>query len=224
MRAYHNDWRSQAVTGLKSIRDAANALTGFQVGIMVTLVLLLVMGAAYSYLQSRPRTVKVLDRAGAAAAGGNSAGKASKTRLAVHVAGAVNRPGLYMVAEGSRVADALDSAGGPAPDALLDNLNLAARLKDGEKVMVPRVNQGASDPQAVPGETSTTSAASINTVNINVAGVDDLDRLPGVGPALSRRIVEYRQKNGQFSSVEELDNVEGIGPSKMESLRDLVNI
>ena len=144
--------------------------------------------------------------------------KTSADALTVHVAGAVNSPGLYKLPEGSRVADALSKAGGASPDALLDNLNLAARLKDGEKVLVPRRSE-------VTGDTGEVAGAGFTTlVNLNIANAEELDKLPGVGPSLAQRIIEYRKKNGSFSSVEELDNVEGIGPSKMEALKDLVTI
>jgi competence protein ComEA len=110
------------------------------------------------------------------------------------------------------------------PDALLDYLNLAAKIKDGDKIQVPRQNQVAPSFDAA----SDGAAASTNSpgalININIAGIDELEQLPGVGPALARRIVEYRQKNNGFSSVEELDNVEGIGPAKLESIKDLVTI
>ncbi len=224
MQASDNEWRSRAAAGLKSIREAASSLTRFQVGIIAVLVLLLLIGAVFSYVRSRPKVVRVLDEKGTPVGEGASAGKERKVELAVHVAGAVNSPGLYRVEEGSRVADALTKAGGPAPDAMLDNLNLAAKLKDGEKVLVPRRSEVAPALPADPSDASPTAAASTTLININIASVDELDKLPGVGPALARRIVEYRQKNGQFSSVDELDNVEGIGPSKLESLKDLVTI
>jgi len=187
-------------------------------------ILLLLLGVAYSHFRSKPRVVRIIGRESTASSAVDSRVQAGRAQLSIHVAGAVNKPGLYEVGEGSRVADAVSRAGGPAPDALLDNLNLAARLKDGEKVMVPRGTQQAAGQQDVSAEAATGSGSSGSAVNINIASVDELDRLPGVGPALSQRIVEYRQKNGAFSSVEELDNVEGIGPSKMESLKDLVTI
>ncbi|HEY5532557.1 MAG TPA: ComEA family DNA-binding protein [Candidatus Anoxymicrobiaceae bacterium] len=152
----------------------------------------------------------------------SSSSEPTARTLTVHVAGAVNSPGLYRLNEGSRVADALGRAGGPAQGAVLDDINLAARLTDGEKVMVPR--------QAVPADgnaaeaTAATGSTSSSRVNINTASEAQLDVLPGVGPALAARIVQYRDKNGPFSSVDELDNVSGIGPSKLDSLKDLVAI
>lgn len=224
MQAKDGDWRNRTIAVLKSVTEAASSLTRFQVGVIMALMLLLIAGAALSYVRSRPRVVRVLEEKGAALSAGDSDGKAKKVELAVHVSGAVNSPGLYQVPEGSRIADALNKAGGPRTDALLDNLNLASKIKDGEKVLVPRQGETTPGAQAVSGDSLAPTASSNAGININVAGVDELDKLPGVGPALARRIVEYRQKNGQFSSIDELDNVEGIGPSKLESLKDLVTI
>jgi competence protein ComEA len=210
MQANEKDWRSRASGALKSFQEASASLTRFQIAVIAGLVLLLAVGSVVAYTRSRPKTVRVIEKGNAQNSG------ASRQELTVHVAGAVNSPGLYKVAEGSRVADALSKAGGAAPDAMLDNLNLAAKLKDGEKVLVPRLAEASPGQEAVPQQGSSTAAA----ININIAGADEL----GVGPSLARSIVEYREKNGQFSSVEELDNVSGIGPSKLESLRDLVTI
>jgi competence protein ComEA len=224
MQANQDDWRSRAAAGLKSIAEAASSLSRFQLSIVSALLLLLVVGAVYSYVRSRPDIVRVLNKDGTPVENGSTTAKVRRAELTVHVAGAVNKPGLYKVNEGSRVADALTKAGGPLPDALLDYLNLAAKIKDGDKIQVPRQNQVAPSFDAA----SDGAAASTNSpgalININIAGIDELEQLPGVGPALARRIVEYRQKNNGFSSVEELDNVEGIGPAKLESIKDLVTI
>lgn len=213
MQANKKDWRSRASGTLESFQEAAASLSRFQTTVIAGLVLMLALGSVIAYSRSRPRTIRVLDSRS------TEEGASRPQELTVHVAGAVNSPGLYTIAEGSRVADVLSKAGGAAPDAILDNLNLAAKLKDGEKVLVPRQAGTASGEDAAPQGDSSSSA-----VNINTASVDELDKLPGVGPSLAKRIVEYRNKNGQFSSVEELDNVSGIGPSKLESLKDLVTI
>ena len=166
--------------------------------------------------RARPSMVRVLDKSV------SPSSEPTARTLTVHVAGAVNNPGLYKLNEGSRVADALGRAGGPAQGAILDDINLAARLTDGEKVMVPRQTVPADLPAAeATGGTGSTSSV---RVNINTASEAQLDALPGVGPALATRIVQYREKNGTFSSVDELDNVSGIGPSKLDSLKDLVTI
>lgn len=145
--------------------------------------------------------------------------------LTVHVAGAVSQPGLYRLPEGSRVADALDKAGGASPDAVLDNINLAAKLTDGQKVMLARVQSQQQQPLAGAAPLAGKAPAQAGTlININTASAAELETLPGIGPSMSRRIIDHREKNGSFNSVEDLDDVEGIGPRKLESLKDLVTI
>jgi competence protein ComEA len=213
MQANSKDWRSRASGALRSFQEASASLSKLQSAVIAGLVLLLVFGSLIAYSRSRPKTVRVIEKESSQGA------TARRRELTVHVAGAVISPGLYEVPEGSRVADALSKAGGASPDAVLDNLNLAAKLKDGEKILVPR----RVEPAAGQGP-ATEAGSSTQAININTADAVELDKLPGVGPSLARRIIEYRDKNGQFSSVEELDNVTGIGPSKLESLKDLVTI
>ena len=134
------------------------------------------------------------------------------------VAGAVNRPGLYRLAAGSRVDDAIKLAGGATAEADLDALNLASKVKDGDKVLVPKRGAGAggSGSGGAPGQSS--------TVNLNTATADQLDALPGIGPALAQRIVAYREQHGGFRTVDELQKVPGIGPAKFAQLKDLVGV
>jgi competence protein ComEA len=132
--------------------------------------------------------------------------------LIVHVAGAVRRPGLYRLREGSRVADAVARAGGPARTAQLELVNLAAHIADGEQIVVPR--RGA--PAAA------TGSSTAGPVHLNTATLEQLDALPGVGPVTAQKILDYRQAHGAFSSVDELDAVPGIGPARLADLRSLV--
>lgn len=135
----------------------------------------------------------------------------------VHAAGAVLRPGVYKVASGGRVTDVVDAAGGPAADADLDQLNLAARVADGERVYVPRRGQVA--PAGGPAASGPPAPLDLNT-----ATVEQLDDLPGVGPATARAIADYRSEHGRFTSVSELLEVRGIGPAKLASLRSRVRV
>lgn len=141
----------------------------------------------------------------------------------VHVAGAVLRPGVVSLPAGSRVYQAIEAAGGAAPGATLDQLNLAETVSDGAKVTVPL-------PGEVPGTGAATehgttgSPATGAKVNINKASVDELGTLPRVGPVTAQRIADWRKEHGPFASVDELDAVEGIGPKLMESLRNLVSV
>jgi competence protein ComEA len=138
------------------------------------------------------------------------------SRVVVHVVGAVRRPGLYRLAHGSRIADAVARAGGAIPKADLAQVNLAAPLADGEQVVVPR--RGA--PVTAAGGTAPGTPA--GPVQLSTATLEQLDTLPGVGPATAQKIFDYREKHGAFSSVDELDAVPGIGPKRLEQLHDLV--
>jgi competence protein ComEA len=143
------------------------------------------------------------------------------SQVVVHVVGAVRRAGLYRLAQGDRVADAVARAGGATRKADLSLVNLAALVSDGEQVVVPRrgaaVGAGAGGAAGV-------GAGGVATgpVHLNSATVEQLDTLPGVGPVTAQKIVDYRQKHGAFTSVDELDAVPGIGPARLDELRDLV--
>ena len=157
---------------------------------------------------------------GGAPAAGSTAGApaAASTRLVVYVVGAVRRPGLYRLTEGSRVADAVARAGGVTRKADPAALNLAAPLADGEQVLVPKrlpVAVAASQGAAVPGVPQ-------GPIQLSSATAEQLDALPGIGPATAQKILDYRAEHGAFRSVEELDDVPGIGPARIEQLRGLV--
>ncbi|HEX2193323.1 MAG TPA: helix-hairpin-helix domain-containing protein, partial [Acidimicrobiales bacterium] len=149
---------------------------------------------------------------------------AADATVAVHAAGAVARPGLYLVPGGARVADVVASAGGPSAEADLDQVNLATRVADGDRVHVPRrgevVAGGGSDPTGggAPGTSRPT------TVDLNTASAEQLDDLPGIGPALAKAIVDHRARHGRFRTVDGLLDVRGIGPAKLDGLRDLVRV
>src|SRR5579859_6097366 len=133
--------------------------------------------------------------------------------VVVDVAGAVRRPGLYHLTPGTRIADALAAAGGPTARADVMLVNLAAPLADGEQVLVP-VHGEAAAAGATPSSTA--------PLDLNTASAEQLDALPGVGPATAQKIIDYRQAHGPFRSAEELEAVPGIGPSKLAQLKGLV--
>lgn len=145
------------------------------------------------------------------------------TVVTVHVAGAVASPGVVSLAEGSRVEDAVDAAGGFAESAASDAVNLARVLQDGEQVVIPtedEVERGT----ALQGSADSSSVA-IDTqaiVNINTAGLEELDTLPGVGEATAQAIIDERESAGPFESVEDIQRVSGIGEKKFEKLKDLI--
>ena len=133
--------------------------------------------------------------------------------LVVHVVGAVHRPGLYRLPHGSRVNDAVTRAGGPTRQADVSLVNLAAPLADGIQVVVPV--------KAVPGQTTAGTTTPEGPVHLNIATLEQLDSLPGVGPVTAQKILDYREKNGAFSSLDDLDAIPGIGPARIEQLRDV---
>jgi len=151
----------------------------------------------------------------------NATSTTAGTALVVHVAGAVRRPGLYRLAPGSRVADALDAAGGPQPGADLDRLNLAGRLADGQRVAVARV--GAPVPPG-PAEAAGGGPDPAEPIDLNTAGLAELETLPHVGPATAQAILAERNRRGGFRSPRDLLRVPGIGERRFADLRDRVRV
>jgi competence protein ComEA len=133
--------------------------------------------------------------------------------LYVHVAGAVERPGLLRVPSGSRVATALERAGGPTRRADLTLVNLAARVQDGQQIVVPVAGAAGGAGGAATGVPGA-------QIHLSTATAEQLDEIDGIGPTLAERIVEYRDAHGGFRSVEELAEVDGIGEKRLATLRD----
>ncbi len=131
--------------------------------------------------------------------------------VVVDVTGAVARPGVYRLPAGARVTDAVQRAGGAAPAAMLEAINLAARLADGQQVVVPRRGGVAAAGATASGEEG--------PIGLGTATVEQLDTIEGIGPVTAQKIVEYRDDHGGLASVEQLDQVSGIGPATMDSLR-----
>jgi competence protein ComEA len=137
--------------------------------------------------------------------------------LLVYVTGAVDLPDVYSLPRGSIVKDAILAAGGAAPDADLERINLAAPLAGGEQVYVPRQGEAASPVLPVRGVTP-----GDGLINVNTAAADLLESLPGIGPTLAQRIIEYRDANGPFQSVDALLAVPGIGQATLDKFRALI--
>lgn len=161
--------------------------------------------------------------------GAESETRGETAALFVHVLGAVARPGLYELAAGTRVMDAVAAAGGFSSTADPGGVNLARELSDGEQLYVPVVGEvpppdagggtgGASGGAGSPG------AASAGPIDLNRATLAELDTLPRIGPSLAQRILDWRDANGGFTSVDELREVSGIGDKTFESLRELVTV
>lgn len=152
-------------------------------------------------------------------------------RIVVDVVGAVVRPGLHELPATSRVADAVEAAGGLTAEADRLRLNLAEPLSDGSRLWVPAVGESAG-PEVVPvtvgtGDSSRAGAAVGRAgarLNVNTADAAALEELPGIGPALAAAIVERRRRSGPFATVDELTEVSGIGPAKLEQIRPLATV
>ena len=138
--------------------------------------------------------------------------------LVVDVAGAVRRPGLYRLRPGSRIDDAIASAGGPTARAQLGAVNLAAPIADGEQIVVPGRGVAGGAAASVPAAGSSSSAP----LDLNSATLEQLENLPGIGPVTAQKILDFRQQHGAFHSVAELQGVPGIGPAHMAQLKGLV--
>lgn len=206
----------------------------------VAIMLLVAAFAVWRWLPSRTETF--VARPSAAVAAGPSgvaddAGRAA-TRSAeptapglwVHVVGAVRHPGLVELAAGARVSDAIGAAGGLLGNASAASVNLARKVTDGEQLVVPteaeaqRGGGGGAAISATGGAGGTPAApgTSAGPIDLNSATAEQLDTLPGVGPATALKIVADRETNGPFGSVDDLGRVSGIGPKKLEQLKDLI--
>ncbi len=137
----------------------------------------------------------------------------------VHVVGAVARPGLYELPEGSRVDDAIEQAGGPTEDAALAHVNLAAPVGDGQQIVI-----AANDEVGAPTMQADSETGISELVRLNSATLAELETLPGIGPVTAQKILDYRDERGGFTSVDELDAVPGIGPARLEQLREHVQL
>jgi competence protein ComEA len=142
----------------------------------------------------------------------------------VHVAGAVRRPGVYTLHAGSRVADAVERAGGPRRRADLSAVNLASKLEDGRQVLVPERLPGGASVTAAAGAGAAPPGVPAQPIDLNTATLEQLDTLDGVGPATAQKIIDYRTEHGGFGSVDELGQVSGIGEKRMAALRDHVRV
>lgn len=177
---------------------------------------------------------------------------AAKDSMRVQVAGAVRKPGVVVLKLDGRVQDAIEAAGGATRDADLNRLNLADPMVDGAKLRVPAVEDGDEGPYVtlptvsgttvapLAGGTKSSSSSSRTSaptksssgvaslapasISLNTANAEELDRLPGVGPATAQKILDFRQQIGRFTKLEQLMDVKGIGPKKFEKMRPFLKL
>jgi competence protein ComEA len=182
--------------------------------VVAAVVVLIAGGLAW---WSRPRPEPVLPQLTTPAIA--VASPTAPAELVVAVTGQVHEPGLVRLPPGSRVADAIEAAGGLLPEADVDHLNLARKLTDGELVAV-----GVPPPPGEPAGPAGGEPGGAAKVNLNSATAEQLQTLPGIGPAMAQRIIDHRATHGPFSSVDQLREVSGIGEVRFAELRDLVTV
>lgn len=199
-------------------RQLANTIVRVGLGVCVVMLLALLCAASFvvasgdstADLSGTPTTISSVPTSTTRAPG-----------LVVDVGGAVRQPGVYRLALGTRVVDALEAAGGPAEDVDLERVNLASMLSDGQRVWIPR--RGENPPQGVAGVAGPAGAAAApGPVDLNSATAEQLDTLSGIGPATAKAIIERRTQLGRFRSVDDLLSVKGIGEAKLDSIRSSV--
>jgi competence protein ComEA len=196
---------------VEEFEQARKARLRLRIGAVVVLVLVALGCAVLATALTAPPDAVELSRAKPDESGGEFS--VGSPALFVHVTGAVARPGLFELAEGARVIDAIAAAGGFTETANRDELNLARLLTDGEQFAVPEI-----------GEESADAAASDSRVNLNTADAAALDTLPRIGPAMAARILTWRESNGPFVTIDDLRNVAGIGDATFEGLRELITV
>jgi competence protein ComEA len=185
-----------------------------------------VLGVRYMQGQARGSDASAASTPAPAPGSGSAAVRLEPrpaTVALVHVAGAVRTPGVYRLRDGERVQDAVRRAGGPRAGADLNAINLAAKVADGQQVVVPR--RGAAGAAAVSGAGAGEPGGPPQApVSLNTATAEQLDTLDGVGPATASKILEYRRQHGGFRSIDDLGEIPGIGPKRLAALRGKVQL
>ncbi len=195
--------------------------------LVVVLLIVFVGGMKYADLKQEKPTPEIIVPG---AADGSSA-RSEEAEIQVYVAGEVEKPGLYKLKPGARVYEALQMAG-VLPSADLKNVHPARKLQDGETIEVLAEGQNPADTLSAQSVSSTTMPTEVSSlvnsgaqININTASVQELDdRLPGIGPTLAQRIIDYRTSNGPFTSIDDINNVSGIGDKKFADIKSLITV
>jgi competence protein ComEA len=184
------------------------------------LAALLVVVLGMHYLRGDASRSPGAGASGARSSAAVTIARAGADSAVVDVAGAVRRPGVYRMAGGQRVEDAVRRAGGARRGADLGAINLAAKLADGQQIVVPVRGAASAAASAV----GAAAAASAGPVSLNSATAEQLESLDGVGPATAQKILDYRRQHGGFRTVEDLGEVPGIGPKRLAALRTKVQV
>ena len=206
----------------ESTEQAANLRRRRKILGLIAAGMVLVCGAGWWQRTATPADATLVARPG-----GAEAARRTPQELVVYVSGMVGHPGVLKVNAGARAIDVVNTAGGLLQGADVTKINLAQPVKDGMQIHIPGRPQDAvaattsypSDPKA---QAAAKSSSQQKKININTASAAELDKLPGVGPALAGRIIEYRNANGPFKAGEELKKVKGLGESKYEKLKEKI--
>ena len=162
----------------------------------------------------------------------NVENKEEKNEIVIHIAGEVKNPGIVRINEGARIADIIEQAGGLTEFANITNINLAYIVEDGQKIIIPKQGEQEENKEYITSETGEgiiqengQSQSTGNTkININKAGLEELQQLQGIGEATAEKIIQYREEHGDFKQIEDLKNVSGIGDAKFDAIKDSIRV
>lgn len=206
--------------------------------LLIILIAIMAIGISYYAYQNEKESQNIIEQQNLEIEENKQEESSKETKkIIVHVSGAVQNEGVIELEENSRIADAIEKAGGFREDAYTKDVNLAYKLEDGMKIYIPTIEEKENEKTKVIVESnietennnSSYSNASDgkNTnskVNINTASKEELDTLPGIGPSTAEKIINYRKENGKFKSIEGIKDVSGIGDSKYENIKDMIEI
>lgn len=206
--------------------------------LLIILIAIMAIGISYYAYQNEKESQNIIEQQNLEIEENKQEESSKETKkIIVHVSGAVQNEGVIELEENSRIADAIEKAGGFREDAYTKDVNLAYKLEDGMKIYIPTIEEKENEKTNVIVESnietennnSSYSNASDgkNTnskVNINTASKEELDTLPGIGPSTAEKIINYRKEKGKFKSIEEIKDVSGIGDSKYENIKDMIEI
>ena len=206
--------------------------------LLIILIAIMAIGISYYAYQNEKESQNIIEQQNLEIEENKQEESSKETeKIIVHVSGAVQNEGVIELEENSRIADAIEKAGGFREDAYTKDVNLAYKLKDGMKIYIPTMEEKENEKTNVIVESNietennnnsysnTDEGKNVNSkVNINTASKEELDTLPGIGPSTAEKIINYRKEKGKFKSIEEIKDVSGIGDSKYENIKDMIEI